>query len=1182
MIINRTNNNQTYSYLFESEFGTSLDSLSDPRNFASYQVGNLYAYDSSAKFFRIIDLFNTYSQILGDVNNFKIFNRHEYYAWDYQKNLKYKIINWEDLFANDQMRLFETYQRDPTWNQPGNNVYVVVSPSYQRLYNVKVGDAISLGDDQTRSLYVGAIGGDVGNIYPTIYDTDTIPNQQTEAIIYLNPVAYSQTLTKYFIGDSIKENSTAFLQSYGVDKQTDLKNFKYYLNDDFLHLNQNNYAQIKSNQETAAITNRNTMLGTVINIYQLINYGLMIFFYAILVLSLVFIMKKIINKRRVENGILKANGFSIYQIAASYLSYGIIISLIGGLAGWGLGLVMQIPIMNVFNKFFILPVNFTISGWSFLYNIIIALGLTIFIILLMGIIQLKDNPLKLIQPNSNLSSENKLTHLLKRIHFKKFTSRFKVILLSVSLKNIGLLFIVLLLATVGLTGAIIIPTSLKQVSQDYYKNLGYNNETNYNGIIGNNPLTGYQLYNWTGPDSANPTYPIRNNNVFPNYIKEYLYDKDGNTLDENGNIVPIGSAKKYWLDIWNLPPAAIKYYEDDLRNAVLYNFATARGTALSLGIFKALSDHYLDDDLNYTISTLLCTVVPTAFGKEPIPFDNTKPYESWRYCFSVATESILPPDIKQIWSGNEQRQREFAFTFGTQAYQATQDDLFTRYRSQFNDFSVDTYGISADNNTIVMKNKLRNDLFNNDRNSLPSTIPVAVNSIAQKKYGWQPNDQITTTVEVPTLQFYNSRTKNYQTIGSENNSSSSYWFYNASGDFHNTSNLIDLEKENLDLSKLTINNDNNSFPVQFGYQADNKIRPYYQLSNIELLIPTSEVDASDWDMNLISDTTGVSLPKLFETNPPNPQQKVVDKVNYDDGNGLKEYYVIKPYNTDYDYIINDPLSSFQTFPNNWYHVAMSSDILHTTNPFLKVNNVRKEVHYQVVGVQESYDRPRIFLDQTYANQIMGYNLVNDQQTNTKAWFNGQYSKDYEPYTQTTVYNVVSPNGDFLLSNFFAGKFTNAVNSNLSDYIGIKKDIIIKLANISIILSTLFVCLMIIAAVIVVFIITEAFLTTYLKFIAVLKTMGYRKREINSMTLGIFTPFVFIAWVIGVFGTWFIIKAIVMTSLNAANIVIPLNLPWILIPITFVLIGIIYGIAYGILIQKINHSSIQEQINLIES
>ena len=34
-----------------------------------------------------------------------------------------------------------------------------------------------------------------------------------------------------------------------------------------------------------------------------------------------------------------------------------------------------------------------------------------------------------------------------------------------------------------------------------------------------------------------------------------------------------------------------------------------------------------------------------------------------------------------------------------------------------------------------------------------------------------------------------------------------------------------------------------------------------------------------------------------------------------------------------------------------------------------------------------YDCPRIFLDQTYANQIMGYNLTSDEQTNTKAWFN---------------------------------------------------------------------------------------------------------------------------------------------------------------------------------------------------
>lgn len=226
----------SFKYIYRDETGIESSVYDDPLNFASYQIDAIYEVDKRYGYnFSLEQLLASYLTVLSDLTNFNFTFRNEYYAWDFKNNLKYKVVNWQQIFESNQIRLFDMYKNDDSWNHNDNSYYVIVSPSYQNKFKVNVGDAINFGDDTNKSLYIGAIGEDIDNIYPLIYDQDWIPDNKNEVIIYLNPIAYKNTLKKYFIPSSIKDNSQIFLQYLNskTNKENDFRVYQTYLNDDF-------------------------------------------------------------------------------------------------------------------------------------------------------------------------------------------------------------------------------------------------------------------------------------------------------------------------------------------------------------------------------------------------------------------------------------------------------------------------------------------------------------------------------------------------------------------------------------------------------------------------------------------------------------------------------------------------------------------------------------------------------------------------------------------------------------------------------------------------------------------------------------------------------------------------------------------------------------------------------------
>lgn len=89
---------------------------------------------------------------------------------------------------------------------------------------------------------------------------------------------------------------------------------------------------------------------------------------------LIIMLKRLIEKQRGQIGILKAFGFSDYEILIHYMSYSIVIGLCGGILGSTLGIIFAKPLVQMYQEIFDLPM--TTDGYGLNYLIKgLAMGL---------------------------------------------------------------------------------------------------------------------------------------------------------------------------------------------------------------------------------------------------------------------------------------------------------------------------------------------------------------------------------------------------------------------------------------------------------------------------------------------------------------------------------------------------------------------------------------------------------------------------------------------------------------------------------------------------------------------------------------------------------------------------------------------------------------------------------------
>lgn len=161
---------------------------------------------------------------------------------------------------------------------------------------------------------------------------------------------------------------------------------------------------------------------------------------AVSVIIIVIITKKRIDDERLQIGVLKSLGYNRFSIAASYLVYPIVGSLIGGMLGYLLGIAFHFPVSQIYLSFYTVPLSNFAINWNYLKtSILVPMVVLSLLSYVIAFWMLRKKPLQLLKEGSNLKV-NLFSRLVNKItSIFPFYSRFKYALAS---RSLGKLFIV--------------------------------------------------------------------------------------------------------------------------------------------------------------------------------------------------------------------------------------------------------------------------------------------------------------------------------------------------------------------------------------------------------------------------------------------------------------------------------------------------------------------------------------------------------------------------------------------------------------------------------------------------------------------------------------------------------------------------------------------------------------------
>lgn len=211
-----------------------------------------------------------------------------------------------------------------------------------------------------------------------------------------------------------------------------------------------------------------------------------IIFLAVIIIGI--IVHKSIQTEKTQIGVIKALGYSNFEITRAYMIYPIITSLLGITIGYGLGFILARPLIEMYQTYYQMPVA------DISHDVMIILSSIIFPFILLngfGLIVIyfivRKKPLDLIRITTNNKVNffvKGINQLLKRFSFK---TRFKY---SVATRGIGKLFVTLigvLIASVYLVFAVSGVKSFDTIITESFGSSTYDYQISF-GELTNEPV----------------------------------------------------------------------------------------------------------------------------------------------------------------------------------------------------------------------------------------------------------------------------------------------------------------------------------------------------------------------------------------------------------------------------------------------------------------------------------------------------------------------------------------------------------------------------------------------------------------------------------------------------------------------------------------------------------------------
>ncbi|MBN3534488.1 ABC transporter permease [Mycoplasma procyoni] len=290
-------------------------------------------------------------------------------------------------------------------NENGKNVYTEKLPtSYLELNKLidSLDEKYVINVNGSKFLIVGT-DTTIDYIFPVINEENLQVNSKTQGLVYVNKYGFDR-VRESFRGNAIK--------NYYLVKLKDKTQAKEFNNDINLKISQN-YAEASvkkafTTDEFDVINPERTLrISTAFSMILAINsanFYIVLILVILVLISTVFITKRYIATRNKVIGILRAQGYSSLKIAFSFISFPFVTSILGGIAGYSLGLILQSPLKQSFSSYWTLPTeNLSFELIPFMFSTLVPFVILSFVVIVSALIILRKKPIELMSGIAEIS-----------------------------------------------------------------------------------------------------------------------------------------------------------------------------------------------------------------------------------------------------------------------------------------------------------------------------------------------------------------------------------------------------------------------------------------------------------------------------------------------------------------------------------------------------------------------------------------------------------------------------------------------------------------------------------------------------------------------------------------------------------------------------------------------------------
>ncbi|MCF0227339.1 MAG: ABC transporter permease [Malacoplasma sp.] len=360
-------------------------------------------------------------------------------------------------------------------------------------------------------------------IYPIVSIERSTPNPSSECIYFCNDAGYSRIMDGF--RSNTTENYLVGTFSYGVNKQRVLNQINEEAAKVMIYPRGIKAAYMLDdiNNVLNASAFRVVYIPNFINNVTIISNILIGFVVILSIIICAIVIHRYIMNSQTIIGILSANGVSKNKIALSLMPFALIPSVLGGFIGVLLGTLLQIPVLQLFKNYWMLPTATLGFPFGWLFLLIIVTFIIFFVVAaLTAFYLLRKKSVDLMKPNSQ-ENPNFIARAAKAT-----MSKFGIIAkyrISVAFNSLWKLIVLTLMTTLSMSTLVFatsingkfeaaVSSTTKTRNYDYAVKLqtptmagGQYITTNYYTNDDDNVgLTGISGYNHGGNDERDYTY----------------------------------------------------------------------------------------------------------------------------------------------------------------------------------------------------------------------------------------------------------------------------------------------------------------------------------------------------------------------------------------------------------------------------------------------------------------------------------------------------------------------------------------------------------------------------------------------------------------------------------------------------------------------------------------------------